>query len=367
MKISDSAVQLYSSHASIEQHQKSESLSLSVGERGGGAVDGDEAPQRLVQYESRFFERASKVQFSAEVVGKRPIKAIAPGIEDGEKKLADLNMRILMKFFERLTGREMQVVAPEEFMDNVNNVPVEVPVEAETDGSGVAVPVEQQGEGFGLVYDYYESHYEYETTSFASEGKILTEDGREIDFSVELNMSREFYSEQSLNIRMGDVLKDPLVVNFGGTAAELTQNKFAFDIDMDGTLDQISFIKGHSGYLALDKNEDGVINDGSELFGPATGKGFDELALYDLDGNGWIDENDAIYDKLRIWMKNEDGSDRLMALGEKGIGAIYLGHVDTPFALKDSENNLLGKVASSGVFLYEDGRPGTIQQVDLAV
>ncbi len=366
MKISDSAVQLYSSHASMEQHQKSESLSMWVGERGGRA-EGDDARRGLVQFESRVFEQASKVNFSSEVVGKRPVKALAPGLEDGDKKFADLNVRILMKFFERLTGRKMQVVDPEAIMGNIKSIETEVPIDAEVEVSQAEPPVEQKSEGFGLVYDYYESHYEYETTSFASEGKIRTEDGREIDFSVELNMSREFYTEQSLNIRMGDALKDPLVVNFGGNAAELTQNKFAFDIDMDGTKDQISFIKGNSGYLALDKNGDGVINDGSELFGPATGKGFDELALYDQDGNGWIDENDAIFDKLRIWMKDEDGSDTLMALGEKGIGAIYLGHVDTPFALKDSENNLLGQVASSGVFLYEDGRSGTVQQVDLAV
>mgnify|MGYP000465316364 CR=1 FL=1 len=54
-------------------------------------------------------------------------------------------------------------------------------------------------------------------------------------------------------------------------------------------------LQGGSGYLALNKNGDGVINDGSELFGTASGDGFYDLSMYDEDGNGWIDENDHAY------------------------------------------------------------------------
>ena len=54
-----------------------------------------------------------------------------------------------------------------------------------------------------------------------------------------------------------------------------------------------------------------------------------------------------------------------MALGQRGIGAMYLGNIDTPFALKDSNNALQGQVRASGIFLHEDGRAGTMQQLDL--
>ena len=55
--------------------------------------------------------------------------------------------------------------------------------------------------------------------------------------------------------------------------------KFKFDIDSDGKVDEISFVGKSSGFLALDKNEDGKINDGSELFGTKSGDGFSDLAL----------------------------------------------------------------------------------------
>ena len=63
------------------------------------------------------------------------------------------------------------------------------------------------------------------------------------------------------------------MLNFGGSAAELTTTRFAFDIDSDGRQDQIAFVGANSGFLALDRNSDGVIGDGRELFGPTTGQG----------------------------------------------------------------------------------------------
>lgn len=56
-----------------------------------------------------------------------------------------------------------------------------------------------------------------------------------------------------------------------------------------------------------------------------------------------------------------------MALGEKGVGAIYLNHLATPFSIKDGNNELLGQVRDSSIFLGDDGSVGTIQQIDLAV
>ena len=58
--------------------------------------------------------------------------------------------------------------------------------------------------------------------------------------------------------------------------------------------------------------------------------------------NQFIDEADSIYSRLRIWLMNEDGSRQLVGLGEKGVGAIYLGHVTSPFQLKDQQNRSLG-------------------------
>lgn len=363
MKIADSAIQLYSSHISAEQHQKRESLTVwDQGQERKTTTDneGRGREMRLHHHHQRN-QQAARVSISAEAMQARPVKTVAEPTTEEDEVMGNLNMRILKSMFARVLGKQIRLSSPENAAAQVTATEA-APAATTTE---TAAPAEPALQGSGLIYDYYESHQEYESTSFAAEGKIVTEDGQEIDFSVQLNMSREFYSEQSVSIREGDALKDPLVINFGGQAAELTQTKFTFDIDSDGRDDQISFVSGNSGFLALDKNNDGVVNNGSELFGAQSGNGFSELAAYDLDGNNWIDENDAIYSGLRIWSKDTDGNDTLVALGQQGVGAIYLGRVSTPFSIKDTENTLQGQVRASGIFVNENGTVGTIQQVDL--
>lgn len=103
--------------------------------------------------------------------------------------------------------------------------------------------------------------------------------------------------------------------------------------------------------LALDLNHDNKINDGKELFGTSSGDGFADLAQYDSDGNQWIDEHDPIFQNPRIWTKDAEGKDQLFALGQEGIGAIYLGNVQTEFAIKDNDNEFQGKIRWTGIFL----------------
>ena len=57
----------------------------------------------------------------------------------------------------------------------------------------------------------------------------------------------------------------------------------------------------------------------------------------------------------------------MAALGDKNIGAIFLGHVSSPFQLKDEGNNTLGEVVNSGVYLTEEGKAGVIQEINLSV
>ena len=147
----------------------------------------------------------------------------------------------------------------------------------------------------------------------------------------------------------------------------MTERTYDFDLDADGEADQIHFIGPNSGFLALDRDGSGTIDNGSELFGASTGNGFAELAAYDEDGNQFIDEADSIFEELRIWQKDSAGNDHLVALGQKGVGAIYLGHIDTPFQVKDEANQLQGVVRSSGVYITEGGGTGTVQQLDLVV
>lgn len=272
-----------------------------------------------------------------------------------------INLVILQKLYEAITGRKMEIADPLELHDSTLKL----------DESATAPNSEtprNTSDGYGLIYQHHERYQEQEKMQFNAEGVIRTEDGREINFSVAMAMSRNYVEESNLTIRAGDAKKiDPLVINFDGKGAQLSQTRFRFDLDNNGTEEQLASLRPGSGFLALDRNGDGIINNGSELFGPATGQGFEELAKYDEDGNHFIDEADSIYQKLRIWSFNEDGSQQLVALGDKNIGAIFLGHVTSPFQLKDENNNSLGEIASSGIYLTEQGSVGVIQQINLTV
>ncbi|MCM1145767.1 MAG: hypothetical protein NC407_13795, partial [Lachnoclostridium sp.] len=220
-------------------------------------------------------------------------------------------------------------------------------------------------QSYGITNTYY--HSETETTSFATTGVVKTADGREINFGLNLEMSRSFteYYEESYDI--GQLhYTDPLVINLDSNIAELSDQTFFFDLDCDGTKEEISTLGSGSGYLALDLNQDGVINDGSELFGTKSGNGFADLAKYDADGNGWIDEGDDIWDKLLIWTKDEDGNDKLYHLSEAGVGAICLQNARTEFAVNSmKDNHTNGVIRNTGIFLYENGGVGTVQHLDL--
>lgn len=218
-----------------------------------------------------------------------------------------------------------------------------------------------------LSFNAEEYYSEQENMLFSSVGTVRTADGREINFNVDLSMSRSFTQayRQELNLSALQKTCDPLVINFDADAASLSDQKFRFDIDADGEEDNVSMLGAGSGYTALDKNGDGVINDGSELFGPQSGNGFQDLSAYDEDGNGWIDENDSIWSKLKIWCKNPDGTDSLYTLGDKGVGAICLQNTATDFSLKGSNGQDNGYLRSTGIFLYENGNVGTVQHLDL--
>lgn len=364
MRIADSAIQLYSKNTVLESYQKRESLT--VWQNGGEPrVTGANSRRgRELDPTKEIHRMVDKVSLSSPAaVTRREIQPAELEISEEQEMMSDLNLRILQVLFEKLTGRKFQVIDPLKVSGAAaaENAPA---VEGVA-GTEAAQPPENGSAGYGLVYEYHESQYEYEKTEFAAAGVITTSDGQTIDFSTSLSMSREFYSEQSINIRAGDALKDPLVVNFSGTAAQLTERNFTFDIDSDGSTEQIAFVAQGSGFLALDKNTDGQINDGSELFGTASGNGFADLSAYDADGNNWIDENDAIYESLRIWSRNGSGEEQLLALGKVGIGALYLGHIETAFSVKDAENVLLGQVRETGLALMESGQAVTMQQIDL--
>ncbi len=364
MIISNSTVFLSSSHAAGQQTEKQESLLYWKKGREPVRMHGHDQDQKLQKLTEKMAKDDVLVDISPKARAMTVEQGQAEPLEEGELAMFDLKNQLLKYLVEHLTGRRIEILEPGYLTGQTSATREAAEIPAPQAGTDPESPARQ---GWGLEYQYIQSYYEYESVSFSASGTIQTGDGQEVSFDISLSMSREFYSEQSLAIRAGDALTDPLVVNFNGTAAELTQTSFQFDLDLDGHEDQLRFVGPDSGFLALDRNGDGKINDGGELFGARTGDGFAELAAYDEDRNGWIDENDGIYSRLRIWTRTTDGERQLFALGAKNIGAIYLGNVSTPFTMKDGDNATLAQVRNSGIFLGNDGQVGTVQQLDMKI
>ena len=283
-----------------------------------------------------------------------------------------MQLSIIQVLFESCTGRKMKFYGPlagtqEQSSDQNVQALHEFYKSLGTGGANTASGAPVNG-AQRLVTTWTDTTFEEEQyISFSVAGSVTTADGKTIDLNIDLKMGSSFYEQHTEIAQEMQRMCDPLVLNFEGGAAELTGEKFSFDLDCDGSTENISFVGAGSGLLALDKNGDGTINDGSELFGAISGDGFGDLAAYDDDRNGWIDENDAIYDCLRIWSRDENGDDTLLALGVRGVGAIYLGNVATDFTVRGDDGAVNGAIRRSGVFLTESGDAGTVQHVDFSV
>ncbi|MES2104327.1 MAG: VCBS repeat-containing protein [Pseudomonadota bacterium] len=369
MKISSSDVAMAASRSAAQVQNISESLHAWVDDKKPDAS----AQSRNTSAHPAADNNSSKVHISdsariASGIDIQSLDLAAAPVNSGKAQAInaasdaannDPMLRLIKQILEYMLGQKITVFDASDLQAG--------PVAHE--GQDTSPPARQAAPraGWGLEYDKTTSYTETEQSSFQAKGVIQTADGKEINFNLSVNLQRSYSEQNKVSIRAGDAKAvDPLVVNFSGNSVSLTSQKFAFDLEADGKKENISFVQG-GGFLALDKNGDGKINDGTELFGPASGNGFSDLNALDSDGNGWIDENDAAFQDLKVWTKDASGADKLSSLKDAGVGALYLGNVGTAFQFKDAQNNTQGQLRSSGVWLTEDGKAGALQQIDLSV
>lgn len=230
-------------------------------------------------------------------------------------------------------------------------------------------PEAEQGtssaERFEVISIDFSEKIEKEDVRFQAEGQVKTADGRVLNFAVSVGLSRSLY-EAGMSVDRRVQGKDPLVLNLSGVFKGLSEDTIDFDIDADGVKDRVHFVKDGSGILVIDRNNDGRINDGREVIGTQTNDAISELASYDEDRNGWIDENDTVFIKLSVWEKDKSGNDIVTPLKEKGIGAISLTSAKTSFQIKNNDV-LYGMINNTGIFLFEDGRASSYHRIDLFV
>ncbi|HMX17012.1 MAG TPA: hypothetical protein PKD29_09190, partial [Rhodocyclaceae bacterium] len=229
-----------------------------------------------------------------------------------------------------------------------------------------AAAAASRAEASGLAVTRRTVSRESERSAFSARGVVATADGREIAVAVELAMAREHVEVSQTRVAVGSgPRQDPLVLNLDGGPVRLSAARHAIDLNGDGAAEAVPLLAGGSAYLAWDRNGNGRVDDGGELFGPVSGDGLGELAARDSDGNGWIDEADPAFARLSLWAPAAAGGGRLTGLAEAGIGAIGLASAATPFELRGARNEDLGAVRRTGVYLTEAGHAGTMQEIDL--
>ena len=162
---------------------------------------------------------------------------------------------------------------------------------------------------------------------------------------------------------------DPVIVDLDGDGIETlaANDAFQFDIDADGEDEAIGWVGPDDGLLAMDLDNSGAIEDGSELFSENfNGGGFsssiEALASLDANGDTFIDANDSGYSDILVWRDaNSDGvsqQSELSSLYDNGIASI---HLDAEFAEQDSNGNT---IFANGDFFTVDGGIGSYAGVD---
>lgn len=170
--------------------------------------------------------------------------------------------------------------------------------------------------------------------------------------------SLEVRSEATSTVRK----QDPLMLDLDGDGLETTgvADGVLFDIDGDGRRERSSFATGDDALLALDRNGNGRIDDGRELFGDQRGdaNGFAALAYLDADGNGRIDARDPLFSELLLVRADRHGRQVSTRLADTDITSIDLGHTDTRRML-----NAYDEIAQVGRFTRSDGSSGLAADV----
>ena len=392
MKIVSSNIALQSDHSKKEQHYVAETLRV----RNGDNISVETQRTYLGQSENSSQTKVSLSEKALQLLQNEQENANKNANENANANLLrrsvqnnnavqnneidapeDPKLLLIRAIIEAITGKSIKFVG-ESAANQSDKANSTTPTMANianlaNANGGEVIAVSSGNTAFGLRYNSNEVIKENETTNFSASGIIKTADGKEIQFQCDLSMQRSFYMDNSTEIFMGastdrKSLCDPLIINFAGTAAELKNTTFAFDLNADGSAENIQELAAGSAFLVLDKNKDGKINNGNEMFGTQSGDGFADLSVYDEDGNGWIDENDSVYNSLGVWNNSAYGG-KIRSLKEAGIGAIYLQNANTEFSIKDkTTNELQGQIRKTGIFLNEkNGNIGTIQHVDLAI
>jgi len=186
-----------------------------------------------------------------------------------------------------------------------------------------------------------------EQTRFSMARVEITEDAITVEWA-EFERTRVF----AFAAASGEVKEtDPLLLDLDGDGFETTGvGGAAFDLDGDGRLDSASLATGGDALLAMDRNGNGTIDDGTELFGDHHGAadGIAELAGLDDNGDGRVDAADTAFSALRLF--TAQGTRSLTEAGIVSLDLVRQAYLGTA----TGGDRLVDTIG----FTFADGREG---------
>jgi hypothetical protein len=137
----------------------------------------------------------------------------------------------------------------------------------------------------------------------------------------------------------------PLIIDLNGDGIQTisrADSTGTFDLFGNGSQVESGWLSAQDGFLAVDNNGNGKIDDISELFGGLNkGDGFAKLSSFDSNGDGVVNAGDADFASLKIWQdangNHQTDTGELMGLTQAGVSELTVGHVDLPFL--DAQGN----------------------------
>ncbi|MCC6778660.1 MAG: hypothetical protein IT537_18865 [Hyphomicrobiales bacterium] len=209
------------------------------------------------------------------------------------------------------------------------------------------------------------------TITFASSSDDPSTDARRIDVTVNDGTHSSSTATSTINVvAINDGSADPIILDLGASGVSFSplHDGVLFDINGDGSPDQVAWTKGEDGILAYDADGSGSIEDGTEIFsadfaGGHHASALAALASLDTNGDGVLDSADPGFGNLRVWQDlNHDGvseAGELTSLADHAITAVDVHAMPTTSTIDGQQ------VLSHGTFHYLDGTSGDFAEVAL--
>ncbi|WP_277344522.1 calcium-binding protein, partial [Metapseudomonas otitidis] len=179
----------------------------------------------------------------------------------------------------------------------------------------------------------------------------------DLGINLETEPEEEEEEEEVPDTNEGETRTSPIVIDLDGDGIETKKVGSAyFDLNNDGLSERSGWVSPDDGLLVHDRNGDGRISNGAELFGnhsilnngKTAGNGFQALAEYDNNGDGLINADDASYSSLQVWRDlNGNGisdAGELQSLADAGVVSISTGY--TTSTQKDANGHEYRQIGS---------------------